>query len=66
MCRDKVERATNDLLNVRATLDALSFAVLAQSVADEPLASNDRDAMIGAVEAMGWAVDRMAEAIDGE
>lgn len=53
-----LESALNDLVNVQETLAFASYWSLAQLSDGQPLGKHERDAMIGAVEAMGWAIER--------
>lgn len=53
-----LESALNDLANVQSALAHSSYWSLSQLSNDQPLGKHETDAMIGAVEAIGWAVER--------
>ena len=62
----ELESALNGLQNVQAMLAHSSYWSLSQLSDGQSLGQHERDAMIGAVEAMGWAVERAVQAWEAE
>ena len=61
-----LEYALNELSHAQANLDLIRWHFLSEMRDDQPLAGRDRDAISGAITAMGWAVDRAVQAWEAD